>query len=105
MQFPPIGTPVTVLQWAERQAEDDHLYWTGGPSVIVLATVTGVVTKYDGDYKSNSSETRGITSLNLNGFYDDYVSPELVNRKRVLLLAVRRTPESKEQLVWSWENP
>ena len=97
--YPPIGASVEVRQWADRDYSDDgRITWKGGDLVSIQATVTGVVTRYNGDYVP---QKRGRFSL----FYeatDDYEPGALVNRKAVKILAVRRTPESKEQLVWDW---
>jgi len=97
--YPTIGTLVEVRQWAERVYSDDgRITWEGGEMVSIQATVTGVVTRYSGVYfppKGGRFSVFGMES-------DDYEPGALVNRKAVKLLAVRRAPESKEQLAWDW---
>jgi hypothetical protein len=97
--YPSIGTLVEVRQWAQRNHADDHrVTWKGGDPVSIQATVTGVVTRYNGDFVPEKPARFSL----LGGTTDDYEPGALVNRQAVKLLAVRCTPESKEQLVWDW---
>lgn len=95
--FPPIGTQVIVLAWATRKLsfdvyEKNRRIWQRMTDydIAVPATVTGVVTRYDGDHVSQS------------GYGEDYEQGYLKNRKAVRLLGVRITPTSRERLAWSW---
>ena len=96
--FPCIGERVVVRQWAVRRvALSGRLVWGGGEPVSVQATVTGVVRKYDGTYRTGSGSDYSIFDSEGN-----YWLPELIDRKAVEILAVRLTPRSKERLAWSW---
>ena len=95
--YPGIGTQVRVYEWAQRHTTPDlgQVFWAGAGEVLdkveILASVTGVVTKYEGELDPDPRST-GAGVLR-----------RLKNKQSVKLLAVRIHPDSDEKLVWDYE--